>query len=612
MKAADQELGLVLTRERRFLIPTYQRDYEWTEVGQWQLLGDDILDVAHRLAERRAVTPDPGKGPDTSDESIGPHFLGAVVLEALPQRGAQVNASAIIDGQQRLTTVFLLLRGLLDVLNERGLTTRARQVRKWILINPDDVEEDFEVYKLWPRRRDRDAWQKVMEDAVPSDFTHRYVDARRYFYDRFLAEVENLSVIDADDFFGTLVDALATKIKLVIVDLDNSDDAQLIFEVLNGRQTPLSASDLVKNLLFMRAGSSDQELDKLYDTYWAPFDDEWWSGTIGRGHAARGRRDQLLATWLTIHTSDEVNLGRLYGEARNYLNTVSDPLPVILGGIHELAREYKSIYDHEDNDPKPIADAYKRLEKLGITTAIPLLAWLRTLPLTRLSAQQHERAVVAVDSFVVRRVITGGQTRGYGRAFLEVLQAAQQAQGKTPVDEVIISALLDRPNGQSWPTDEEVIEDFCTRSFYGRMRQDNIRLILGPIDAYLQKHASKTESAFFNYDELTIEHILPREWRDTWKITGLAAELLPEAENQRDRSIHRMGNLTLITGNLNSSVSNGPWANKRPELAKHSNLTLNSIFKDDIAWNEIAIDERGKALALVACKVWSLPKPDQS
>lgn len=606
MKAVDQELGILLTRERRHLIPTYQRDYEWTEAGQWQLLTDDVLDVATRLRRARIAAIADGVEQTEADERVGPHFLGAIVLEAQPQRGAHVNACSVIDGQQRLTTIFLLLRGLLDLLTERELTTRAKQVRKWILIHPDEVEEPLEVYKLWPRRRDRVAWQAVMADAVP-DLEHRYVDARLYFHDRFSASVEGMSVDEADDFLVTLVDALAAKIKLVVVDLENADDAQLIFEVLNGRQTPLSAADLVKNLLFMRAGSSEKELDALYDKYWAPFDEAWWGGTIGRGHAARGRRDQLLATWLTIKTSDEVNLGRLYGEARSYLNSVKDPLPEILLGIHDLAREYKSIYDHGDDDPQPIADTYKRLEKLGVTTAVPLLAWLRTLPASRLTPQQHERAVLAIDSFVIRRLITNGQTRGYGRAFLEVLQAAQTAPESLPVDEAVIRAFVDRPYGQSWPTDEEVTEEFLTRTFYGRMRQDSIRMILGPIDDHLQKEAFKSETPTFEYDSLTIEHIMPREWKDHWPLPDMPADQIAEAQNRRDRNVHRIGNLTLITGSLNSSVSNGPWDKKRPALAEHSNLALNAEFKKDIPWDEAAIEDRGRRLAALACKVWWRP-----
>ncbi len=603
MKAVDQELGIVLTRERRLLIPTYQRDYEWTEDGQWQLLADDILGVTTRAFEADLLS---AGGGTASADRLGPHFLGAIVLEALPQRGAQVNAAAVIDGQQRLTTIFLLLRGLLDLLTERQISARAKQVRKWILINPDDVEEQYEIYKLWPRRRDRSEWEAVMADEVPT-ISHRYLDARLYFYDRFKSVTEGMTLDEANSFLGTLVDTLASKIKLVVVDLEVSDDAQLIFEVLNGRQTPLSASDLVKNLLFMKANVSDKDLDRLYDEYWAPFDEAWWGGMVGRGHAARGRRDQLLATWLTIKTSDEVNLGRLYGEARSYLASTTEPLQAVLSGISHLAREYKSIYDHNDDDPEPIAQTYLRLERLGVTTAVPLLAWLRTLPSDQLTREQHIRAVSAVDSFVVRRLITSMQTRAYGRVFLEVLQKAQAAADSMAVDEAVVQAFLDQPHGYSWPTDQEVTDDFVRRTLYGRMRQENIRLILGPIDAYLRNQNSKSERAIFDYDTLTIEHVMPREWREHWSTPEVPSDQLAAAEIDRDAIVHRIGNLTLITGILNSSVSNGPWNEKRASLEAHSNLALNAKFKDLETWNEAEIEKRGRQLAAAACAIWARP-----
>lgn len=502
MHAVDEELGAILMRERRHLIPTYQRDYEWTEEGQWQLLMDDVLDVADRLIRARANAAANGLDPTAGDIAVGPHFLGAIVLEGLPPRGAHVATCAVIDGQQRMTTVYLLLRGLLDVLMARALESRARQVRKMILIREDDVTEPDEVFKLWPRRRDRGEWIAVMGDNRPS-IDHPYNSARRYFADRIDAALEDVDTDTAEAFLDTLVDALTHKIKIVVVDLENADDAQLIFEVLNGRQTPLSASDLVKNLLFMRAGVSDKELDAMYERYWSPFDENWWSGSVGRGHASRGRRDQLLATWLAIQTADEVSLGHLYGEARRYLSNTNTKLVETLEDISSLAREYRRIYERPDGVPAPIADVYRRMERLGVTTAVPLLAWLRTLPTSRLTPAQHERAVAAIDSFVMRRMITSAQTRGYGRAFLEVLQEAKNAPADARIDEAIINAMLASPYSLDWPEDAEIADEFLTRTFYGRVNQERIRMLLGPIDVYLQSRAVKTETATFDYDSRT-------------------------------------------------------------------------------------------------------------
>jgi len=512
MKAVDEDLGNILQRERRLLVPTYQRDYEWTEEGQWELLADDLLDVADRLFEARVTAKNRGEDLRAAEKRVSSHFLGAVVVEPQPAQGAAVSVGAVIDGQQRMTTVFLLFRALVDLLSEEGLDLHAKRARKLILIPRDDVREDEEQYKLWPRRRDRDEWVKVMDETAPEG-AHPYTKCRRYFLKRMNSALDERDSQDRKDWAEALHDALVSKVRLVHVDLESLDDAQLIFEVLNGRQTPLSAADLVKNLIFMGARADEDDLQRLYDKYWEPFDDAWWSARVGRGHAARGRRDQLLATWLTIQTSDDVNLGRLYGESRAFLASSDMPVESLLQGIADLAREYRNIYERSDGVLPENAAVYERLERLGITTAVPLFAWLRIQRESRLTLAGHRRAVAAVDSFVMRRLMTGQQTRGYGRAFVEVLQAAQSAPESSQIDDVIVATLRDAPYGYQWPSDEDVAYEFVNRPYYDRLAQFRIRAILGPIDREMQRESKFTEKATFEYEELTIEHIMPQTWK---------------------------------------------------------------------------------------------------
>src|SRR5699024_498879 len=246
-------------------------------------------------------------------------------------------------------------------------------------------------------------------------------------------------------------------------DLDDNDDAQVIFEVLNGRQTPLSASDLVKNLLFLRGELADeQELETLYDAYWAEFDEPWWKKRIGTGHAARARRDVLLSVWLTAVSGAEANVGRLYSEVRQYLASGNRKTEDILIELSEYRRAYKAIYGALDPGSPRLAQAYRNLVTLKVQTAIPLLAWLRTLPEEILSPADHERAVSAVESWVLRRMILRANTRGYNAAFLAVLKTARAA-ARAPeanIADAIIQALLDGPNSVSWPSDDEVKSAF--------------------------------------------------------------------------------------------------------------------------------------------------------
>ncbi|MDQ3479737.1 MAG: DUF262 domain-containing protein, partial [Actinomycetota bacterium] len=230
MKADTYELKTILTLERRYVIPTFQRDCEWTQDGQWALLFEDLEAVADRLEEGRKYAEVLGEAATKADKRVSPHFLGAIVLELLPSSAGSLDVRSVIDGQQRLTTIQLLIRGILDVLVEVG-SPRAQQVRRLVQNPSDVVQATDERYKLWPRRRDRALWRTAMADEVPAAGDHLYLKARRFF-----ASQARLAMVatDGTDRSAVVVDALLSLFKLVVIDLEDNDDAQVIFEVLNG------------------------------------------------------------------------------------------------------------------------------------------------------------------------------------------------------------------------------------------------------------------------------------------------------------------------------------------------------------------------------------------
>lgn len=606
MKADTYELKTILAFERRYVIPTFQRDYEWTKDEQWSLLYDDLESVAERLEESRQIAELSGQNTAKAEGKVAPHFLGAVVLDALSHSPGSLDLNAVIDGQQRLTTIQLMLRGVLDVLLEQD-SVRAKSIRR-LIANPADVVLDpDEGYKLWPRRRDRDVWRVAMADEPADGADHLYLQARTYFADRTRVA---FAAPDGSDRSDVMVDALVGLFKLVVISLEDNDDAQVIFEVLNGRQTPLSATDLVKNLLFMRAEFADEaELEQLYDQHWAHFDDKWWKKEIGRGHAARGRRDVLLSSWLTIASETEVNLGHLYGQVREYLNDGDHKIPDILNELSTAATAFRDILERPSSIPTPMADRYARVDRLSVTTAIPLLVWLRTLPENLLAPSDHLRSVAAVDSWIMRRVIVGANTRGYGKRFVDVLKAAKRAlAGDDSIPDAVEAALLDAGDSNlTWPTDDEVLTAFVDRPFYDNLTQERIRMILGAIDHQMHLDHPKGEHPVFNYDSLQIEHLLPQKWRAHWPIECDDDAERALLEMERDRVRNRLGNLTLITGPLNIPMSNGPWSDKRLAIAQHSNLQLNAGLDAVESWDEDRIADRAKSLAAVAIRVWARP-----
>lgn len=610
MEAKTWALGEILKPERRYIIPTFQRSYEWTRQGQWELLFADLVVTAERLHHRRQYAKLTGTQPE--EASVSPHFLGAVVCDTLPFPAGGVALRSVIDGQQRLTTIQLLLRGLLDVVQEFDedglLKGKAKALTKMISNDEDSATTPEDVYKLWPRRDDRGLWPAVTADEIPdySKDDHLYLQARQYFAEAARDAMSGVEDEARIERLRAMVDAVDTLFKLVVIDLDQNDDAQVIFEVLNGRQQALSASDLVKNLIFLRAEFAKAEhLEELYDRYWAGFDDKWWKKKVGTGHAQRYRRDVLLSVWLTATTASDVSVGNLYGEVRAYLDQEKPKTEELLAELKGFATAYEEIYGVLPVTDEVIRQAYDRLIALNNLTAVPVLAWMRTLPASILSAEDHRHAVQAIESFTVRRMLAGWTTRNYGAVFVRVMKDARAAEPGA-IHQVIADALA----SAGWPSDTELENAMLANNFYA-LAQFRQRLVLGGIDQRMRADDPKQAPATVDYGKLQIEHVLPGKWAEHWPLPeGLDEMATLKAKELRDLAKNRIGNLTLVTQHFNGSVSNLGWASKQPEFAKQSSIMLNVAVARVEAWDEAAIEARSRVLAGVAAKVW--PSPPES
>lgn len=609
MQANTYPLSQILLPDRRYLIPTFQRDYEWTREGQWELLFEDLEATADRLLDVRS-SGENGPVLLAKEGLVSPHFLGAIVVANVLSPAGGITLRSVIDGQQRLTTTQLLVRGVLDVLTAEQ-SVKQHQLRDMLYNKPYLVSAAEEKFKLWPRRNDRAVWPAAMEDAIPEYETdaHLYLQARKFFRESALEYVSENGAVRRDRM-DALADALSTLFKLVVIDLEDNDDAQVIFEVLNGRQTPLSAIDLVKNLLFLRGELATDDVESLYEKYWSHFDDPWWKEEVGRGHAQRGRRDVLLSVWLTAETAKEASVGHLYAEARAYLND-GPTTEEVLKSLAAYASAYEAIYAHGVSSEVQLQTAYQRILRLEIATAVPLLAWLRTLPLASLPYKDHVRAVEAVESWALRRAFLGLQTRGYGTHLTRVLTDAKIAfeSGESVADAVVIS--LQR-GALTWPTDREVAGAFRRNRFYGTIGQPRIALLLSAVDAYLRSTDPHQPNAQIDYSNLQIEHVMPQAWEQHWPLSVDGRLLARDeadpawlnANDERNRAVNSLGNLTLVTGSFNGHLSNEPWFSKKAEFAKQNTLVINFPIAKAEVWDEVQIGRRAGELAQIAIQIW--------
>ena len=619
MKADTRTLQGVLHGDRRFVVPVYQRPYVWEQDKQWEPLWSDIEATAVRLGESRQTSFDKGADAPLADQAAAPHFLGAIVIEDRPVMTGEVDTRLVVDGQQRLTTIQLLLRGVLDALDDIGADSRARARIRKAIVNDPDVVAPSDLLKISPRRVELPAFIKAMGAERPPADASKFAAARAFFgesaqgflTDETIPEDPYAEGSPAERRAALLVATLLGLIKLVVIDLEDADDAQIIFESLNARGTPLSATDLVKNLLFLRAERDHLDTAALYESHWRHFDDdaEWWLGQVGTGHAQRARQDWLLGDWLIAQLRRTISVGRLYGEFRAWLDVSGTKPFEALATLSQFATAYEVLNGRQAGATDAERTAYRRIDTLNITAATPLLLALFVGQPGVVSPAARENAVLAIESFVVRRMLAKEQTRAYGQVFVDVLKAMSGAADPAGA---VLEALRNAPHGYAWTSDEDLRLAFATSRYYGPggINQERLRLVLGAIDQRLQLLAHKSESITVSYGDLTVEHVIPQKWKTYWPVTGLDPGVRQAAEDRRERSVNRIGNLTLATGNLNSSLSNDPWAAKRAELAKHSKLELNALLIEHDEWDEDRIAQRSAWLADQIGQIW--PGPDDS
>lgn len=617
MKADTRTLQGVLHGDRRFIVPVYQRPYVWTRERQWEPLWQDIEATVQRLGEARVSGAQQGLDAAKSDEAAAPHFLGAVVIEKSPTKFGDAETRLVVDGQQRLTTIQLMLRGVLDALDaaDVGKPLRAK-IRKALTNDPEVVPED-QLHKLEPRPAERNDFLSAMAHDAALDAENEFAAARAYFRDEagdFLAHADvpadpNGNSSPGENRASLLVATLLGLVKLVVIDLEEVDDAQVIFEALNARNTPLTATDLVKNLLFMRAQAHHHDPETLYASSWKRFDDdaEWWTEPVGVGHAQRARQDWLLGDWLIAQRGKVISVGRLYGEFRQWLDTSGTKPYDALQTLNEYADAYEVLNGRQSGASPYELIAYRNIERLNITVATPVLLWLLVRPVDVLRPDEREMAFRAIESYVVRRMAVKYQTRAYGQVFGEVLKAAQEAPAHPGL--AVVQTLRAAPQGYAWPSDEDVERAFADGRYYGPggISQDRLRLLLGAIDQRLQELATRSEEVTVAYDGLQVEHLIPRTWSKTWPVTVADEAARVLAEQDRERHVDRMGNLTLVTGPLNVSLNNDPWAAKQEALSQHSSLRLNALLQQEGRWDEARIDKRSTWLAGQLCQVWVGP-----
>ena len=574
----------------RYEVPDFQRRYVWKQDEQWEPLWDDVADLAQSQME------------DGSEA----HFMGAVVLQPARFDTGAPERRIVVDGQQRLTTLQLLIDAVQEVLAVRGFSGPARRLAA-LVENQDaflDGDKD-KAFKVWPTAVDRDAFRSAMQNdlSAAEHAASRIVQAHDYFKGQAGQWLDTF-----DDQAGeraeaakALEEALRTKLELVVIDLGGSDDPHMIFETLNARGTPLLQSDMVKNRILydakIKRSNDDDDRSPEEQQLW-PFDDDWWNKEVGRGLQRRPRIDVFLNHWLTLRNRSETKPYkefRVFGDYANARSRERETVLDIAKDIGTLGRLYRDV---EELRRESIASFLERRNAMNVGVVTPLVLWLLSSDVPQATLANCVRAV---ESFLVRRVVCGYSARSYGQLFVGLLAKLATSQVET-ADGIVVSYLAE-PTTQAgrWPDDQELRDRFVTAPLYQWLTPRRLRMVLTGIEEHLRTPMAESQDA---PRDLHIEHIMPQAWHEHWPLP-LDADA-GEATANRNRAVHAIGNLTLANGRLNPSLSNAPWNRKREALADHSVMFLNKRLVNDgpDTWDEQAIEDRAKWLHERAVEVW--------
>ncbi len=561
MKATEAKLLSFLQKSPQFVIPIYQRTYSWTD-KQCQQLWDDILRAG-------------------ASDTISVHFIGSIVY--VEQGLSQVTHQApllVIDGQQRLTSVSLLIEALARALGDTEPVDgfSAAKLRHYYLSNP--LESGDRYFKLLLSQTDNASLKAVIKHTEqPKEPSLRVTQ-------NFTLFTELLAAQKGD--FAPVCRGLA---KLVVVDIALSrdqDNPQLIFESMNSTGKELSQADLIRNFILM--GLEPTLQTHLYEDYWRPMEQDF-------GQEAYGTQfDSFMRHYLTVRTGDIPREREVYEAFKDYSRT----RPVQDAGIEALVKEIRAFSRYfcalalgREQDAT-LSTAFHDLRELKVDVAYPFLLELyHDYANNALNSADFSAAVRLVEAYVFRRAICAIPTNSMNKTFATFGKALK----KDRYLESIQAHFLMLPSYRRFPGDDEFRRDLHTRDLYNfRSRSYWLRR--------LENHSRKECVAV---DEYTIEHILPQnpELPAAWR-----QALGDDWQRVQQQWLHTLGNLTL-TG-YNAEYSDRAFADKRDMKGgfAQSPLKLNAGLGQLDAWNETTIQARAGRLADQALAVWTAPKLD--
>ncbi|UZE49802.1 DUF262 domain-containing protein [Rhodopseudomonas sp. P2A-2r] len=630
MDVKDHPVISVLGDQRRFVVPIYQRQYSWKE-PRLAPFWDDVVAKAEEVLEGRPKFN---------------HFMGALIL-APGGDGFTIGSTPkvqVVDGQQRLTTFQLFLAAIREVGNRVAAPDLTAMVQSYLFVPALSGEKDPDArFRLIPTPDDRAIFHLIIEGGLAAakqkhpdyfykngNFSHGPNSLRAF--DFFITKIDRYAktgLIDDEDAqiavkdeaaaeparrLQALLAALLNHLKLVVITLSETDDAQVIFETLNSQAEPLLAMDLVRNNIFQRASIQGESAEKLFEEKWRPFDQDgaFWKADSPRAKPKRPRIDHFLSHALTAQTGAETSLRELYAEYRSFTRPKGKVRFATVGEELDALIAFRPIYKSLE-----VGGGDPSLERLGlklnlfeVSTVYPFVF---RVSVSDIATEEKDRIYNLIYSYLVRRTLCGLTPKNLNKTFARIV--SDTIENGVSVSTFLSSFSRQKGDTVRFPDDNEFRAAFLNAPAYQlTKRKERLAEILWDLEiAARNKYSVNTPRP----ESMSVEHILPQTWTKHWslpdgrmapsdKLTGADQSML-NAIRVRDSSLHTMGNLTLITVPANSTASNKAFSEKRAWL-KQSLLALNVPLFERDSWHEEAITSRSKMLADTAIEIW--PGPD--
>jgi uncharacterized protein with ParB-like and HNH nuclease domain len=537
MEAKETKLQDIIEGTKQYVIPLFQRTYSWTE-KEWDILWKDIVEISEM-------------------ENPRTHFIGSIVNMPTVSVPEGVAKFLLIDGQQRITTIFIILVLLRNRAIESGKQRFAEEINNTLLVN--QYKDGIDYYKLLPTQIDRTHFQALI-NKQSGDETSQIIKAYNYFEKKI-----KQSAFDSEK----IKKIITANFSIVSIVLDANDNPYLVFESLNAKGRPLTQADLIRNFFFMRIHIDEQEA--IYNRYWNPMQTQ-----LGE-KLTEFIRHFLMKDGSIIKQNDVYYTLKEKVSAQN----ATEYLSLLL----QYSKYYNKFLNPSLESDLLIQKYLKRLNRIEVTTAYPfLLNIYNAYEEKKINKADFVEILKTIENYLIRRFVCNVPTNQLNKIFPPLYS---QIKNNSSMPEELKSIL----QRKGYPRDSEFINRFKDAKFYGAGdRQIKTKLILESIEESFQHRET------VSFDDLTIEHIMPQTLSQWWQ-----NHLGDEWEETHELYLHTIGNLTLTA--YNTQLSNDDFSQKK-NIYESSHLSINKYFENATDWKKENIEKRADELSKLAIGIW--------